>query len=241
MKKELNPKILIFDIESTNLAANFGFILCISYKWLHEKQVHTIAITDFPSFQKDHTSDKNVLKEFYKIYIGADMVVAHYGSRFDIKFINTRCLYHNLPPFPPVAFIDTWYIAKRFCAFNSNRLKSITEFFNLPEKTPIRGDKWIRATSGDQKAIKYVIKHCVADVLALEATYLKLRVLYDTHPNVNVIEGEGRAVCCPRCGSPRTVQQGRRITRVSIFQRYKCKDCGAWSQGPPVRTGVHTR
>jgi len=78
--KSKEPKILIFDIESTNLAANFGYILCVSYKWADKKEVHTIRIDRFPLFKKDPTNDREVVKAFGEVFNEADRVVAHYGK-----------------------------------------------------------------------------------------------------------------------------------------------------------------
>ena len=57
-----DAKILFFDGEMSNLAGNFGYLICIGYKWAHEKKAHVISITDFPLHKKDCTNDKEILK-----------------------------------------------------------------------------------------------------------------------------------------------------------------------------------
>ena len=36
---------------------------------------------------------------------------------------------------------------------------------------------------------------------------------------------------CPNCASSNLGKRGFTYTNVSKFQRYICKDCGAWSRG----------
>ena len=233
------PAILIFDIETTNLVADFGHVLCISYKWLDAEKVYTVSIDKSKSYSKDPTNDKETIEKFRDIYLKSDMVVAHYGTRFDIRFLNSRCLFHNIETYPPVAFIDTWRIAKYKLNIHSNRLDSIIDFLDIEEKkTPLSGRTWIKARAGDKKALKYVIDHCVCDVLALEAVYKKLRVLHDTHPNRNVLTGEG--YLCPVCGG-NTTKQGQKLTQAGYKNRYKCKVCGKWSTGPARSAKLEVR
>ena len=48
--------IILFDIETTNLKANFGHILCFGYKELGSKRTKVLSISDYPSaFKKDPT------------------------------------------------------------------------------------------------------------------------------------------------------------------------------------------
>ncbi len=223
-------RILLFDIESTNLRADFGYILCISWKHLGEKKIHTAAITSSPHYNTDPTDDSWILQKFAKVFNEADIAVAHYGIKFDRRFINTRLLYHHLPPLPQVAFVDTWRIAKDNLAMSSNRLASIVGFFGLPEKTPVKGGVWLKAMCGHRQSVKYIVDHCEADIIALEAAYLKLRPLMHNHPNVNLVSG--KEMCCPKCGSMHLMKNGFRIARSRVMQKYSCYSCGGSSLGP---------
>lgn len=227
-------RIMFLDIETTNLNANFGYILCISWKFNDEKKVRTISITDFPRFKTDPTNDKDVVKNFAKELPKADIICGHYSSRFDIPFVNSRLLNHNLNPLPPMPHIDTWRVARYNMKLNSNRLASITAFFSLEEKTPLSGPIWIKAMAGHKPSIRYVVKHCEQDVLVLEQVYNKIRPLINNHPNVNIVDTNrsGKAAC-PVCGG-KVQKRGFRIARVRKSQRYHCQGCGAWSQGASI-------
>lgn len=93
----MKRKRLFYDIETSfNIIADFscGYnkiirpnqiikerqIICISYKWEDEYEVHSL---DWGKRQ----CDKALLKKFVKVIGEADELVAHNGDRFDIKWI----------------------------------------------------------------------------------------------------------------------------------------------------------
>lgn len=226
-------KIVVWDIECTNLSSNYGYILCISWKVLGEKKVHTVKITDSPVFHKDPTNDKYVVEQAAKELSKADIWVYHYGSKFDRPYVNSRLLYHNLDPMPNVPDIDTWRISRYKLKLNSNRLQTITSFFGFEDKTPLSGPIWVKAMAGHRPSINYVVKHCEQDVRVLEQVYAKIRCLSPKHPNVNIVDAAKKS--CPICGSKRVQKRGFSIASVSRTQRYFCKSCKGWSRGRPER------
>lgn len=217
-----NPKILIFDIESTNLAANFGYILCISYKWLGEKRVYTIRIDQFNRFKTDPTNDIEVVRAFGDVFNTADRVVAHYGKKFDKTFINTRRIMHGLSVLPSTKLIDTWRISKDHLRLNSNRLLTLISALGVQtQKTTLDGQIWIKAMSGDRKAIQYVVDHCVADVKALEEVFVKIR------PLIAETENPQLHTCDPR----HLRSNGTRVLEKRTYRRLYCVKCGGWFKG----------
>jgi uncharacterized protein YprB with RNaseH-like and TPR domain len=232
--KPTKPRIILWDLETSNLRANFGYILCAGWKVLGEKKIHVISIADSPTFENDPTNDKWVVKEMAKVLESADVWVTHYGVRFDAPYMRTRLMGHGLKTLPPIPHVDTWKIARYQMALNSNRLASIAGFLELDEKTPIKGQQWVKAMAGNKRALNYVVKHCRQDVHVLEQVYLQLRPLMTNHPNINLIDGKQNA--CPKCGTVGKMQKrGHSIAGVSRYQRYQCMKCGGWSRGKPVR------
>lgn len=233
-KKARNPepRILLFDLESTNLNANFGFILCICYKWLGEKRVHTISIDQFDRYETDRTNDREVVRAFARVFEEADIVVGHYSTKFDAPYISARLLYHGYKPLPPTRHIDTWRISKDRLRLNSNRLASIGEFFSLQDKTSVSGPHWIKAMAGHKASLQYVKEHCRIDVDVLEQAYLKLRALMPNHPNGNLVRGLRKA--CPICGSKKLTRRGWLLSYTSRKPRFVCPQ-GHWSHGNPEK------
>lgn len=223
-------KITFVDIETTNLAANYGYILCVSWKFAGYKKVHTVSIVDSPTFKKDPTNDKWVVRRACEEISKADMWVTWYGLRFDIPYLQSRLLAHRLKPMPPIPHVDAWRIARYKLKLNSNRLASVTAFLGLENKTPLNGPIWIKAMAGHKPSIRYVVKHCEQDVRVLEQVYDQIKSLSTTHPNINLVAGKGDA--CPTCGDKRIVKRGFSIARTVRSQRYQCQSCGSWCSGP---------
>lgn len=223
-------KILAYDIEASSLKADYGFIFCISYKWIGEGKIHTISIRNSPTFKTDCTNDKWVVEQFAKVFAEADAQLAHFGMFFDYPFLNTRLLTHGLAPLPPVQLIDTWKTAKKKLRLSSNRLDSIFSAMGIEtKKTRLKPTEWVRAAAGHVKAIKYIEDHCYWDVDALEKVYLKLRPLMLDLPN-HAVTAESNSAC-PRCGVDALIKRGFHITKAGRKPRYQCTKCRGWSHG----------
>lgn len=213
--------ILFFDIEATNLKADYGYMLCVSWKWADAKKVEHLSITQSPTFAKDHTCDKWLVEEFRKILEKADIIIGHYSTRFDYPYLQTRALYHKLKPLPNPNHIDTWRVARKTLALHSNRLASLAAVMGVEEKTPLSGPIWIKAMAGHPPSIKYVVEHCDQDVVVLEQVYNKLKALRRDGPKVSVVG-------CPSCGSSKVQKRGIYKTVKKAMHRYNCQSCGRW-------------
>lgn len=228
--KEL--KVLIWDLETTNLQADFGSILCVGWKWLGEDEVHIIAINDFPyHFKKDPTNEKELLKEFLKVYSEADISITYFGGlgNFDLPFFQAKILQYSLDLPKKVEMIDLFYTAKSNLKLSSKSLKNVAKFLKLEnqkDQRPLEGKVWMRARAFHEPSLNYVYDHCVDDVNCLEELYLKLRPLIRTHPRM----GD-----CRFCGKGPVQRRGLAVTRAKPRQRVQCQSCGAWDQVPLPR------
>ena len=228
---ETRKTIMGFDIEASGLAANFGFIHCVGYKTFGTKKTFVPSILDYDGDLL--TREKKLLKKVYYDLTQADYWVSWYGQRYDVPFINSRLLFHDLPTLPPMGnnHIDGWRIAKYQLKMSSNRLATVSDFLGCGDKTPVSGQHWFRAMLGEKKSYKYIIKHCKIDVEVLEEVYNKLKGLVNT---VNLTtKQDGRQ--CPRCNNGTVTKQGKRYTITGkITQQYKCKSCHGWSKAPII-------
>ena len=222
-------KILLFDIETSNLAADFGRCLCMGWMWLGDEKPHIASVRTSKAWGRDHTDDHTLVAEVQRVIKSADMLVSWYGLKFDVPFLNTRLIYYGLPLIPPsIPHVDLWRTSRYRLKLHSNRLASACDFFNLTPKTPIRGEAWVKASAGHKPSLRYVEEHCRADVLALRDAYLKLRPLVYNHPNVMLAVSEdddGRGNC-PACGSEKWVEDATHFGPVRSWIRMRCKDCG---------------
>jgi len=216
------PKILVWDIETSDLQADIGHIISIGYMWLGDKKPKLLSIIDYPG--KRINDDSQLIAEFSKVYEEADVTVAHFGEYFDLAFIQTRRLIHGMQPLARIPLVDTWRIAKKRLKFGSNRLERILEVLGCPySKSPVKLSVWSLARCGDKNAIKYIVEHNRLDVLVLAWVYEKLRPYWSSHPSLYRGNNEKQ---CPLCGSEHIVFKGRYLAQTKVFQRLKCVKCG---------------
>lgn len=231
------PKILLWDIESTTLNANFGTILCIGWKWLGGKKIYVADIKTHGDPNKPW-DDSQLIKYFVEeVYDKADYSVAHYGSRFDLPMVVTKCVQYDIPVPAPKPLVDTWWVARKRLKLHSNRLEAIANWLQtLDQKTGIMPEEWRRAMCGDRKALKYVVEHCHADIAVLEKVYEKLRPLADNEPARHLFEPLVGG--CISCGSPDLQRRGYRVARTLRYQQYRCNTCGKWQRARKPEKGV---
>lgn len=191
------PKILFYDIEvSYGLArvwrpgwkvrVNYDDfevhpkIICISYKWNDSDEVHTLQ------WDNDQ-DDKSLLEQFIPVLNEASFIVGHNGDRFDLPWIKTRALYHNLKMYPKYTSVDTLKIAKYDFRFPSNRLDDLGDYLGLGRKIKTDRELWVKTVNGDKKALENMITYCEQDVFLLEKVYNKLSemILPTVHTGVD--------------------------------------------------------
>ncbi len=232
-------KRLFFDIE---VSPNIGFfwssgnqvsvgyeniiheraIICVCYKWESESKVHYLT------WDKKQ-NDSMLLKKFIKVANEADELVGHNGDKFDIKWIRTRCLYHNIEMFPQYTTIDTLKFARSHFRFNSNRLDYIGKFIGKGEKIKTDYSLWKKIVlDKDPKALNYMVKYCQQDVRLLESVFNAMKN-YLPHRTHYGMKHSYPKSSCTECGSENTTLNRKTITATgSIRRAYRCGDCGKY-------------
>lgn len=219
------PRILVFDIESTNLSASFGTILCIGFKFVGEPETRVVSILD--GRRRDMLDDKRVVEEFVKVYETADYVVTWYGDRFDLPMIKSKMLEHGLPPLMPKPSLDLWKAVRYRFKLHSNRLQAWQQFLGVEhKKTPIDFKAWLRAAQGDKTAMAEVVHHCKLDVEVLEGVFHRIRPWIDNEPARGLITGDHSG--CPSCGSDNIQRRGYKVAQTRAYQQFNCLSCGRW-------------
>lgn len=233
------PKILIWDIETSHsIVAAFGlfnqnisheniledfFIICGSWKFLGEDEVHSVKVID----DGEHWDDFNVVRTIRDVLEGVDLIIGHNIDKFDIKKLNTRMVYHGLSPLPKILSIDTLKIARKFFKFTSNRLDYIAQYLDVGAKMSVPKGNWLKVLQGDKEAINTLAEYNKTDVVINEKVYMKLRPYIHGHPHHGLLANESLDAC-PNCGSEKFHKRGYRITNIGKYQRYRCQDCSAW-------------
>lgn len=241
------PRILSFDFETspakgyffggiweTNIIEIIEYeqILCVAYKWHDEEKVHVIGQDDFKGYRAGKLNDKELVKFFAEIIESADIVSAHNGDRFDLTVFNTRLLAHGMSPIAPTKSLDTKKIAKNKFHLPSNKLDFIADFLKISRKLSTHKSLWFGCEQGISSDWKYMKHYCKNDVLVQDMVLDKILPFVKQQHNFNVISGTIQNCPNPACGSTRIQKRGFGYTASTKYQRYKCKDCGTWSQSP---------
>lgn len=171
-------KFASFDIETSNLNADFGFVLCAVVK-PYEKKARIFRIDDYPEWVDARYNDKPMIEELVEYLNTFDGLVSYFGRWFDIPFLRSQIIAYDLPKIKDMFHIDVHQIVKYKLKLHNNRLQSLIEFLNtfrsgkkrIEEKTHINALYYRKAITGDKSGIDELVKHCVKDVIALEQCY----------------------------------------------------------------------
>src|SRR5262245_10338404 len=106
-------------------------MLGFAYKWLGQKRIYTRALPDFPDYKENPDDDGALVGELWKLLDAADILVAHNGDRYDLRYAHARMLYHGYLPYDPAKSVDTLKVARRIAKFGSNKLDDLGHYLGL--------------------------------------------------------------------------------------------------------------
>jgi uncharacterized protein YprB with RNaseH-like and TPR domain len=158
-----------FDIETTNLTADFSTILCACIKPFGKDSI-VFRIDDYnKDWSSKRKDDSKIVKAIAEELSKHAIIITHYGSKFDIPYLKAKMVKYGLSPLPPMFAIDTWRISKNNFQVSSRKLVSLSQYFNLGVKSGVEGDLWLEASmNGNTKALDEIVKHNIQDVILLE-------------------------------------------------------------------------
>ena len=160
-----NKSFAMVDIESSQLDADFGRLICVGIKPLHEE----------PIMLSTRGDDRKLAEKVARELRNYDYIVTYFGTRFDIPFLTTRLLVHGLEPLGLTRHVDVYYTVRSILKLASNRQAlAVQSLFGKADRTDVVASVWARATEGDKEAIQYVVDHCYADLFDLERLFLKM-------------------------------------------------------------------
>lgn len=246
--EDVAPKIAFIDIETSPILAyvwglfnqNISIdkihtdweILCACFNWIKDDEVHTITNRDFWIGGK---KDREILEEgalkLWALLDNADIIVAHNCRKFDNKKIRAKLLEHKLPPPRPYKTIDTLDITKTQFAMTSNKLDYITKYTGGGGKLKTDMQLWLDCLDGKETSWDYLEEYCAVDILELKRVYLEVRAWDNKHPNLQMYYDDNKKRC-GTCGSTDVrIVDGQATTNFSVFDLYRCTDCGAYHRG----------
>jgi hypothetical protein len=170
-----------FDIESTHLKANLGYMACYKIwdpadKKMYGRALHGDEIT---SFQFDRALIGELVVDLKRF----THLVGFYckDRRHDFPFVRTRAMIHGIdfPTYGELQVIDLYDLAKNKMSLHSHRLQVVCETLGIPAKIhPLVGEIWIKSACGHQPSLDYMEVHCEEDVVCLEPVLERLEPFY---------------------------------------------------------------
>jgi uncharacterized protein YprB with RNaseH-like and TPR domain len=244
------PKILYFDIESTGLSADFGIMLMYAWKWEGEDEVNCRSLLDTPETMvlPPEKRDAILVKELLELFNEADIIVAHYGSKFDCPFIQTRALIHgyHVADVRWAKILDPCITARKQLKFQSNRMDNIAEALGFSErKSSVPKNIWYRSHTFDglwfTDAITQMIDYCKQDVVVLYKVAKALAPMAKHLPNWKMLATaeDIEMKLCGGCGGA-LIYKGHTATKSNRYDNFQCEVCGKWQRGTkPVGSISH--
>lgn len=234
-RKESAPKILTVDIEtSPNVVYAWGLwdqnigitqiiepsrVLCFAAKWYGSARVEFHG--------EDAEAHEAVVRESWRLYDEADVVVTYNGPRFDNIHLAREWLLLGLGPPSPWVDIDLLAVARHRFKFVSNKLGYVTSALGLPTKLDTGGQAlWNEVMKGDPKAWAKFRRYNVQDVKITEQL---LDILWPWVKGPHLGQWTGSRSCCYSCGSPDLTLAGMVYGRTIAYPKMVCR-CGAWNK-----------
>lgn len=230
-------KRLILDIETApntaftwglwnqNVAINQivepGYVLCVGAKWHGEDEYFFASLPN---------GRREMLLATYELMEEADAIVHYNGTSFDIPTLNREFVTEGLAPPARARDIDLLTTVRKQFKFPSNKMAYVAHALGVGEKpSSFNMDLWRACMNGEAWAWEEMEEYNLNDIDLTEALYDRLLPWIKGHPNMGLYSGDGSPVC-PNCGSHNLHRRGYVHSKVLTYQRYRCLDCGTWSQ-----------
>lgn len=188
-------KTCVYDIETTNLNADFGFVLSIVLKdvdtgehkvfRLDETSMVKDALEKYKAGQPGCWTDPNfwdvidieLLDAFRKEYANYNLCITYNGKFFDEMFLNTRMLRCQLPGLPVgVKHMDIFRMTQKVIKMRSLRLDAVKNFLKIDEQPDTHNwAEWRMAGALIKEGLDFVVNHNIKDVEQLHQVAQQLR------------------------------------------------------------------
>lgn len=165
---EQSGSLVTLDIETMNLNADYGSMLCMSWKNFGS-DVKTVSVKQVGDDKEAVLYAKEVLEE-------AKCWLTFNGKNFDIKYLNSRLLYHGSAPIEKRHHLDLYQQLKPKLRITRKGLGPIAGWLKLEEgKMGVSQSLWSEAPAKWKENKKVLIARCESDVRVLENMYLKTK------------------------------------------------------------------
>lgn len=173
-------KVVFYDTESTDLSASWGRILCASFVELNGEP-YTFRCDEKRFTGKNAIDDSALVVAIRDELESADIVVGWNSILHDAPLLNARLALVGERGVKLGEKHGTWHLDLMYYSggqsmkVGGRRLETVSKFFKTEDnKTPLLGETWQLAATGDKKALNEVVVHCEADVMVLRGLWPSL-------------------------------------------------------------------
>lgn len=173
---------VVFDLETTSLKSDSGFLLCAGFKPLG-KPGKIISLADVKRPKDPLRLDENLALAIRDELEKYDGWIGWNSKMYDIPFLDDRLLLTDHSPVERRLHADVMYFARQGQArLSSSRLDWVSKVLDVPgRKTELDINVWKRAAAEalgglrERDNFDLVIKHCLADIKVTEQVYERLK------------------------------------------------------------------
>lgn len=186
---------------------------------------------DIWDFIKNPRNDKQIVLKMWKLLDEADIVIAHNALKFDLKKVNSRFLFYNLPPPSPYQVVDTLTAIKKVSSNTRNNLDALLKRFGLGQKLEHEGwGMWLKCKQGLAEGWRKMEEYNKRDVVGLQKLYNYILPWVQGHPNVAMFSD---GMVCSKCGSAKGFGVGGwKHNKTTKYKVWRCKNCRGLVQSP---------
>lgn len=171
-------KVTFWDIEATDLGANFGRLLCCSFIDLDTEDVETYRRDKRPWKGKALHDDAKLAVAIRDRLESADIVCGWNSILYDQPFVNSRLVAAGERPLRltkdnGTQHLDLMYYASgQAMRLPGRALDKVAKFLHAGhEKTPLLPEIWAQAATGEKEPFANIVEHCENDVLVLREVF----------------------------------------------------------------------
>lgn len=171
--------------------------------------------------------DEPLVLQVWHLLNNADIVVGHNLRKFDIKKINARFAFYNLPNPSPYKIIDTYEICKSKFAFPSNKLNDVCSYLGIGVKEDTGGFKtWSECVKGNEDALEHMLQYNKQDIFLTRELYKRLRGFDNNGVNVSIMVDQTGMICSTCASDDVEVIEDKFVyTPNGRYQAYRCNSC----------------
>lgn len=183
----IDERVGFFDIEASNLHADFGFIISYAFKELNRDVFGRVLK---PKEIRQGIFDKHLTEQLCEDIRKFTRVIVYWGKnyRFDIPYVRTRAVKWgcDFPKQKELIVNDLYDTVRSKLRLHRNRLQTACDEFDIPSKGHrLDPKKWQMAQAGNKEALDWIYEHNKEDVISTELLWKRL-VDYSSHPNTSI-------------------------------------------------------